>query len=68
MHFFYAHPWFMFLAGVWFGVFAGCTLALGLAGSRAQRFEEKRALLQLVLDRNKFATRFNRDIRRQGVA
>ena len=63
MHFFYAHPWFVFLVGSWLGVVAGCALSLLLTGSRMQRFEEKRAYLQMVLShRNELRNNLHRSI------
>jgi hypothetical protein len=68
MHFFYAHPWFVFLVGGWLGVIAGCALSLLLTGSRMQRFEEKRAYIQMVLDRrNQLRIRLRRSMQQDAA-
>ncbi len=50
MQFFLTHPWLLFIAGAWLGVFVGCGVALVLAGSRVQDLEAKKAFLQMKLD------------------
>jgi hypothetical protein len=68
MHFFYAHPWFVFLVGSWLGVIAGCALSLLLTGSRMQRFEEKRAYFQMVLGRrNELRSKLRRSIQQDAA-
>jgi hypothetical protein len=68
MQFFYAHPWLPFLAGVWLGVFAGCALGLVLMGSHVQHLEEKKAFLQIALDRRNKARKLRGAMQRQRAA
>jgi hypothetical protein len=68
MHFFSAHPWFVFLVGGWLGVPAGCALSLLLTGSRMQRFEEKRAYFKMVQGRrNDLRSKLRRSIQQDAA-